>query len=78
MALQELVHFGTTEYGFIRTSTLKSVFIIFLGLETKMWNVMDTWIILENNNVFLLLPNRMPFFHFLQRNHCGIATVDDR
>ena len=40
-----------------------------------MWNVMDIWIILENNNFFLLLPNRMPLFHFLQRNHCDTKTV---
>ena len=75
MALQQLVHFGTTVYGFFCTSTLKSLFLIFLGLKTKMWNVMDIWIILENNNFFLLLPNRMPLFHFLQRNHCDTKTV---
>ena len=56
MALQQLVHFGATVYGLLCTSTLKSLFIIFLGLKTKMWNVMDTWIILENHNLLLLLP----------------------
>ena len=56
MALQQLVHFGATVYDLLCTSTLKSLFIIFLGLKTKMWNVMDTWIILENHNLLLLLP----------------------
>ena len=66
MALQQLVHFGTTVYGFFCKSTLKSLFIIFVGLKTKMWNVMDTWIILENNNFLLLLPQQNA--PFLQRN----------
>ena len=58
MALQQLVRFSTTVYGFSCTSTPKSLFTIFLGLKTKMWNVMDKWIILENHNFLLLLPQQ--------------------
>ena len=76
-ALQQLDHFRTNVYGIFCTSTLKSLFIIFLGLKTKIWNVMDIWINLENSNFFLLLPNRMPLFHFLQRSHCDTTAVDD-
>ena len=63
MLLQKLLHFGTTVYGFFCTSNLKSLFVIFLGLETKMWNVMDKWVILENDNYLLSLTQQnAPFF----------------
>ena len=53
---------------FFCTSTLKSLFVIFLGLKTKMWNVMDTWIILENHNFLLLLPQQSaPFSLFTEK-----------
>ena len=63
----------------IYTSTLKSLFTIILGLKTKMWNIIDTWIILENHNFLLLLPQQnvpLFLFYFLQRNHCDTTTVD--
>ena len=60
---------------FFCTSTLKSLFVIFLGLKTKMWNVMDTWIILETIISYCYCPNKVPLFHFLQRNHCDTTMV---
>ena len=75
-----MVHFGTAVHVFFLTSTLESLSIIFLGFKTKMWNVMDTWIILEfwkTTISYCYSPNRMPVFDFLQRNHCDSTTVDD-
>ena len=62
---------------FFCTSTLESLFILFLGLKAKMWNVIDTWIILESHNFLRSSPNRISFFDFLQRNHNDATTVDN-
>ena len=41
-----------------------------------MWNVMNTWMILENNNFFLLLPQQNAPFSLFTENCSNTTTVD--